>query len=132
MKRFLFCVCLMVAVLMGCKSDDDANLASTDPLEGQWSLVEISGGFTGGTQRFDSGVLAYTFLDGTLTVENYNTDPTVFIFLDSGTYPYELTEQNNANRFTLDGAVYAVDTLESNIFVFNDMVSDGFTYTLER
>lgn len=131
MKNLLLIVTIVSFSLIGCSNDDDAN-PNQDPLEGNWSLVRITGGFAGVNDTIPPNLRKYTFTNGTLTVVNTSTDqyPT---FLQNGEYPYKLSTENNEQILLINTRDYQVISLEANTFgIGDDIPVDGLGYSFER
>ncbi len=68
-------------------------------LHGTWNLSNVSGGIAGINEDFEPGLVQWVFDVelSTLTVDNQETEGSMYTGIESGSYPYLLFKQNNAN-----------------------------------
>lgn len=88
--------------------NDDASSGSTDPLNGYWNLLNVSGGFAGVDVDYDHGSVSWQFDTGTsmLRVENVsipNGPQSTFLPIPSGEYAYSIIEADGNKFLTIDG-----------------------------
>jgi hypothetical protein len=83
-----------------CNNDNDSSQIET--LNGIWNLKNVSGGFAGINEDFENGIITWTFNshNSTLTVENNNSQVSIYSGYENGTYPYS-TVENNGNEYIL-------------------------------
>lgn len=130
MKNLLLVLAIVSLSLVGCNNDDDT--FTQDPLEGNWSLVRITGGLAGITDTIPPNVITYNFSSGNLSVTNNNPEPD-FSFLQTGNYTYELTTNNNQQVLVIDDTTYEVISIDTEIFNLGDnRPVDGFGFAFER
>ena len=130
MKNILVVLCLTL-VFLNCKSDDDSQENSAT-LQGEWSLVNVSGRLAGVDDNFDTGVIVWSFDQETftLTVTNTNTETVVYDGLPTGTYDYKvLTTDGVTSSLVIDDYDFSmiIDTLTRTTLLLDDgIVVDGF------
>ena len=136
MKNILVALCLTL-MFMNCKSDDDSH-DNSGTLQGEWSLVNVSGGLAGVDDNFDTGVIVWSFNQETLTltVTNNNTEIVVYDGLPTGTYEYKvLTTDGVTSSLVIDDYDFSmiIDTLTHTTLLLDDgIVVDGFGVTFKR
>lgn len=87
---------LLLFSLSSCNSDDDTNDTTIPILQHKWTLISSGGGFAGTTYNFEEGVITWKFnADGTVNVVNNNQEENKPDSFDSGTYDYEVVNNNN-------------------------------------
>ena len=132
-------VMLLVAMLTSCSEDDSPQQLVNKKAEniqeaadGEWHLVQVSGSIAGVSHLFEPGTITWTFNDdGTVTVENTNTDEGVEDFLESGVYesayidndqmPSECDELLIVNNINFGCEQYLDDNLS-----LTQQVADGY------
>ncbi len=151
LKKLKFTIFVVIlAFFVSCTDELDTNSLENpksrrteifNPLEGCWSLVNVSGGFAGTNTNFPKGWITWDFntANQTITIVNNNLfEAPLYDGLESGTYNYnntltftscgnETTPINIINQFE---SCYAItnDTLTIN----NNQIADSFTLTLVR
>ena len=130
MKNLLLTLVIVSLSFVGCSSDDD--VPAQDSLEGNWSLVRITGGIAGITDTIPPNVIKYNFSNGNLSVVNNNPEPD-FSFLQTGNYTYELTTSNNQQVLVINDTTYEVISIDAEIFNLGDnRPVDGLAFAFER
>ena len=110
----------------------------------QWHLLNVSGGFAGVDIDYAMETIIWVFNvdfnnNGSIQVQNNNTDDTLEDGLNSGTYAISIPAQNNKSYLFIEfnefGEVLTT-TNEDLIIDQNSMSSgtgaDGFIYTFKR
>lgn len=92
-------VCLGL-VFLGCEKTDKARDDIFENLS--WNLTNISGGFAGVDNDFDTGLIVWTFDSGSLTVVNNNTSQDYDV-LASGDYSYSILQAGGKIYLKIDG-----------------------------
>lgn len=133
-----FYILTIVLVILSCSLDDDTQQTSPSMLNGEWSLVNASGGFSGANNDFEDGFITWKFEDTYVIITNNNTDPINTGFL-SGVYPYEVVTTANDTTFlfgqSLNTDYMKIRNLTDSQFIIEDdplMVIDGSTYTFSK
>lgn len=124
------------SLFISCSNSND-NTQAVPTLEGEWKLVNVSGGFIGTNQNFPAGQIKWTIdtANHTVTVNNTNTDPNAADILESGVYNYSLVPDPNAvctqtiNINNMDLGCYTVTDTD---LVISFEYADGFTLRLIR
>lgn len=129
---------LGVFIFTSCDSDDDT--APMDPIHGIWNLVNVSGGFAGINEDYESGSITWSFnsQDLTITVQNNTGQINLFSGYVTGTYPYAIIEANENVYLVINntefGSYIVSDTslnINQNEFSFGTG-ADGFFLQFER
>ncbi|WP_378174960.1 hypothetical protein [Aquimarina sp. SS2-1] len=130
MKRL--CFLLLSIILISCSNDDDDN--ATPTLQGEWNLVNASGGFTGLDADIAKGVIVWDFntTSGTVTIINNNTETSINTLLSSGTYTYQVSAPADADVLIINEVNYGRINLESAAFTITESAVDGFIFRFER
>lgn len=130
---------LVIYILfLSCSNDDDSNTNDDFLLNGQFSLVNVSGGLLGIDDDFEIGLIIWDF-DGNnwiLTVDNNNTANSVCDGLPSGTYNYQILTTTGENDYlVIDGMnlSYGITSSESAELILDEGVAlDGFLLSFNR
>ncbi len=131
-----FNILIFALMAWSCNSNDDGQQSSGKKLDGTWSLVNVSGGFAGVNDDFETGLIIWGF-DTTnfeITVTNNNTETVIFDGLPSGTYDYQiLTTTGEAAYLVVDSFSYEIAAPSTSVLILDeDITSDGFRLTLNR
>jgi hypothetical protein len=127
---------LSLGFFTSCNNDDDSNQVET--LNGIWNVKNISGGFAGIDDDYDSGVITWTFNNQVLTVENNESQGNIYSGFESGTYNYSTNEINGNNYILINDDEYGGFTLSINNLIINQNETssgsgaDGFMLQFER
>ncbi|WP_333600862.1 hypothetical protein [Flavobacterium sp.] len=127
---------LFFAILISCSSDSGA--ASTDPVQGQWKLVNVSGTFAGINNNFPPGQITWHFnsITQTVTVINNNTDPNKWDVLETGVYNYQIIinpEPSSCSEIIkINGGDMGCFTVSDNTLLIDQSIADGFAVTLKH
>ncbi len=102
MKPILIAFVLTLA-LSNCTDNDDG--AKKDILTGTWNVKNISGGFVGIDDDYESGVIVWTFNanNATLSVENNNEADVIYDGLPTGSYSYAILTVEGEQFLEIDG-----------------------------
>jgi len=100
-----------------CNNDDNSN--QMEILNGIWNVKNISGGFAGINDDYDTGIITWTFNNQILTIENNESQGNVYSGLESGTYNYSTNEINGNNYIIINNAEYGGFTLSVNNLTIN-------------
>ncbi|PLX15124.1 MAG: hypothetical protein C0599_17275 [Salinivirgaceae bacterium] len=138
MKNFLLPLLLISALVLStsCKKDDDET-TERDPISGNWNLKNVSGGFGGVDIDYTPGEVIWNFNLNTniLTVQK-NIEPTdpssSYVGLESGTYPFEIEENEETKTLFVNGEDKGFITLLDDVLQLNEGYIDGFMRTFER
>ena len=136
MKKAPTLLFALAFILMGCNDDDDNN--SSAGLEGNWKLVQISGGFSGTIYNFTPGTVVWNFdeSDTDITVTS-TVETNTYYGLSVGTHEYELSPNDNCNNSVnvlMDDyyANFGCSTIEGDTLTLNNGYADGEIYTFVR
>ncbi|MDN5213521.1 hypothetical protein QQ020_15730 [Fulvivirgaceae bacterium BMA12] len=138
MKRnFLILALLFFAgFIAGCENDED--ITPDQQLNGSWHLTNVSGGLAGVNIDYKKGEVKWDFdpKSGNLTIENLidSTGPEdIYAGLDSGTYPYEIRQEGDAQVLYIDNSERGILTIVDNTLKIDDgLIADGFITQFER
>ena len=140
MKTNFFIIISFVFILTNCTTSP-INDGAQQNIIIQWHLINVKGGGAVVNNNFDYETIVWVFNpDGTITIENNNTDESLEDSLDSGTYEYTIAEIDNISY------IYFPDTDEYGNIMFNSQneiiinqnitsagpITDGYIYTFER
>ncbi|WP_179353469.1 hypothetical protein [Winogradskyella vidalii] len=132
MKYQLF-ILAFTLIFFSCNSDDDAPQSSTTTLHGNWSLINVNGGFPGVNDDFESGLITWNFDDTEITVTNNNTHNVIHSGYPSGIYTYDVITTATDTTLVIENTNSKIITLTNNQLVIDQGVAaDGFQYTLSK
>lgn len=126
-----------VAVLLfGCSSSSETT-TPTAAFDGEWKLINVSGGFAGVNDNFPAGQIKWTVnsANNTVTVVNNNTNPDAQDVLESGVYPYLLENDTNSicsQTFNVNNMDLGCYEVTANQWTITFAYADGFTLTFVR
>ena len=139
MKHLIVFSLTFFFILTNCQNDDN-NSDNTDILNGQWNLINISGGIAGNNIDFENRLIFWSFNseNSTLTITNNNSDSTINDGLDSGTYSYSIQNSNGKSFLFINNSEFGNITvldgellINQNIFT-NANGADGFILKLNK
>ncbi|MGY3793008.1 hypothetical protein [uncultured Aquimarina sp.] len=132
MRRFYFI--LLSILMMSCSNDDDGNAVVQSTIEGEWSLVKVTGGFAGVDEDIDKGTIEWDFdeASGMVTITNTISDASFNTILPSGTYTYSISAPADADDLIVNNVNLGRLTLENSFFTVEESLVDGFTFRFER
>ncbi|OUR94254.1 hypothetical protein A9Q87_00995 [Flavobacteriales bacterium 34_180_T64] len=133
-----FLLTLGVITFTSCDNDDDSSQIVT--FEGTWNLKNISGGFAGIDDEYDSGIITWTFNNQNLmlNVINNSSQESIYSGYESGTYTYSITESNGSEYIVINTEVFGKLILLGNNLTLNQdetpsgSGADGFLLQFER
>lgn len=133
-KHLSLFVIVTFLLLSSCNSDSNS---TTDPVQGQWKLVNVSGTFAGIHDDFAPGVITWDFnpITQMVTVVNNNTDTNKWDVLETGVYTYHFVNNPDSpcgESIEIDGSVYGCYTVSNQTLVIDQAIADGFAITLHR
>ena len=129
-------VILSFTFITSCSNDNDSNQTKT--LNGIWNVKNISGGFAGIDDEYDTGIIRWIFDNQILTIENNESQGNIYTGFESGTYNYSTSEINGNNYITINNAEYGSFTLSANNLTINQndtssgAGADGFVLQFNR
>jgi len=129
---------LGIVLFTNCNNDDDDDSTQTESLNGIWNIKNISGGFAGINDEYETGIITWTFNNQILTVENNDIQGNIYSGFETGTYSYSSTEINGANYIIIENSEYGGYTLSTNNLTINQNETtsgsgaDGFMLQFER
>ena len=133
-------VLLGMVSIISC-SDDDDNVSQKETLNGNWNLINISGGFAGINDTLPEGLVTWSFdgQDSTLTIDNNCAQADLFCGHASGAYKYSTIEINNKFFLSINNnevGQYKIFNNNTLIIDQNNTQSssgtDGFLFRFER
>ena len=143
----LFVLILLSLFLSGCSSTENAplnpivsgNITPAPSLQGTWNLTKVSGGIAGINEVLGPGQIQWVFDVelSSLTVDNQKADGPMYTGVESGSHPYNLFKQNQANYlFVQDREIGRVVIVDGMLQINGNERSDGsgadfylFTFT---
>ena len=131
MKHF---VCILLFLAIGCSEDDDTSPnPNLSGVQGEWNLVNVTGGLIGLNENFEKGVIVWEFNEGKkiLKITNNNTT-NVYDVLPSGTYAYSILTVNDSKELIIDDKNIGNFELTTDQFTIDDQFRDGFRATFNR
>jgi len=139
-KILLLQIFIFTLILSACHHDDQPNYYPGNPnIEGQWKLVNVSGGISGTSYDYPPGMIKWKFngISQTVYVVNNNVDDNMQDLLPTGTYHYsfvnnEATPELCAQTIRIDGMNLGCYTISDDEFIMNQTESDGFMVKLIR
>lgn len=136
MKKQLSILGILLAILVSsCSSDSKSS--TTDPISGQWKLVNVSGTFAGINNDFPEGTITWDFnpITQTVTVTNSNTNADLWDVLETGIYTYQFVtnpELPCGESINIEGTPYGCYSIVNDSLVIDQSIADGFKITLKR
>jgi hypothetical protein len=124
---------LFTLLFSACSSSE----TTSNVVEGTtWNLVQVSGSFTGSVSNFTRGTIKWTFnqSNGTLLVENINTNPNLTDILENGTYPYQRISNPEPGSCSeilmIDGMNMGCFSISNNQLTIDQAILNGYTLRL--
>ena len=138
MKKCFLTAIFSVLLLTGCSVDN--NNPTPQVVIAHWNLIKTTGGVAGVNHTFPLKTVIWTFDEANLklTVVNNNTDDTKQDALDSGTYDYSVTKNNDDTYLSISENEFGGFKITSSQLVIdqNDLSqgsgADGFVYTFQK
>jgi hypothetical protein len=102
-----------------------------------WNLKNVNGGMIGLNIDYNSGEVIWTFQESTnkLIIQNNieSTGPEdIYAGLDSGTYDYEILEENESQVLYIDGSLRGVLLITNSTLTIDDgIAADGYITSFE-
>lgn len=128
--KISFYILILTLVTWSCDTNDDGQQPSSKKLEGTWSLVNVSGGFAGVDDDFETGLITWNFntTSSEITVANNNTATVVYDGLPSGTYNYQIiASTGEAAYLVVDSFSYDITAPSASALILDEgIASDGF------
>ncbi|WP_299221789.1 hypothetical protein [uncultured Aquimarina sp.] len=130
--RHLFIIMLSI-ILISCSNDDDT-INRSDSLQGEWNLVNVTGGFAGIDQDFERGTIIWNFNESTnmVTVTNTSTITGVYDGFPSGVYSYSIVAPADIDELVVNDINLGTFTVSSTNFQVTQQFRDGFEIRFER
>jgi len=124
-------------IIASCNNDDSIQATI---INGTWNLKNISGGLVGINDDYNQGIIKWIFDNQalTLTVENNNSQNTIYDGFESGIYSYSILESGGNSYLIVEDTEFGGYTLtEKNLIIDQNKTStgsgaDGFIIDLER
>ncbi|MBP2833554.1 hypothetical protein J8281_15265 [Aquimarina sp. U1-2] len=137
MNRIFLLICIALHTLSSCSNDDNSSMnpdANILDFNGQWHLINVSGGFVGLDHNFDRGVVVWSFNDtgNTVTIVNNNNDSTIQDLLPTGTYRYSIISVRGNQEFILDDINRGNFERTANGFNITESFKDGLKFIFQR
>ena len=141
MKQNILILLASFFITFSCSVDNKSNDISDENVISLWHLTSASGGISGVNDQFSLGIIGWVFDDenGTVTIENNNSDSGKEDGLDSGTYNYSIIETETASFIIVDGIELGELLFTSNNFfeinqneTSTGPAADGYIYTFQR
>ncbi len=130
--RNLFALVFSI-ILISCSNDDDSDNRSVS-IQGEWNLVNVTGGFAGVNQDFEKGTIIWNFDESAMTVSvtNNNTITGVYDGLSSGSYDYSIVAPADVDELVVNDINLGTFTISSSSFTVTQQFRDGFEILFER
>ena len=107
----------------------------TENIIGSWSLTNVRGGLIGADDKFEKGLITWTFDGNRVDINNQNTENSKKDSFDSGIYPYKLFVPENQSTWYLQVDDYTLGSpqiLNSKRMVIPRRASSDFVYIFEK
>ena len=106
-------------------------------IEGQWKLINVSGGIAGINDSFSPNQIIWTINSSnhTVTVVNTNTNPDLNSVLETGIYPFSIENNSNSvcnQTITINGMNLGCVLLSVNELNINYQFADGYNLKFIR
>jgi hypothetical protein len=143
MNTTLFCMLLMAACDKNQDNEGSATLltgAYASAMEGNWNVSNVSGGFAGINDDFESGLIRWNFDSGSLELHivNNETSESLYDGYPTGTYGYSILEQEEEAYLFIEGQEFANISLSGGKLALDGNIrsegsgADFFILTLQR
>ena len=138
MRRSLTLIVLSaIALLIGCSSSDGIG---KDPIDGNWEVHNISGGFAGINDDYQQGTIIWSFdsQNSKLTISNNNATNTIYDGFESGEYSYSIIHIDKRLYLQINGQEFGGVIISLNELVVNQNITstgsgaDGFVILLKK
>lgn len=132
MKTIPFLSALIAAfILYSCSSNDDN--VQNNTITGSWTLVASTGTIAGINHQFNENTIIWSFnTNNTVTILNNNTDETLQSGFPSGTYPYNIANNDVVascpKNITIDMAEFGCIAIYESEMDINQNIADGINY----
>jgi hypothetical protein len=136
--QLLFILCSFF-ILTNCSTN---STPATDPLEVQikWSLINVSGGFSGVNKQFELETIIWHFNEETssLTVINANEDESIEDGLNSGIYTFYVLNTNDKSFLIVDNNEFGNLVIDTESLTINQNITsegdgaDRYLYEFQR
>ncbi|WP_166965438.1 hypothetical protein [Yeosuana marina] len=141
MKQYIYVLLLLFSVtLNNCSLNSTNDTNTSQIIKSSWNLVNISGGFAGVNENFNTGEIVWSFNEDNsiLTVTNTNTSGSIEYGPISGTYSFSVTN-NGSNLFLfIDSNEFGSFTVTQNQLIIDQSMTtngsavDKFIYIFQR
>jgi len=117
-KGILYVVLGLFVVFVGCSDDDEPQ---ADPLDGAWSIINISGGFAGIDDDYTQGDIVWNFdtISSEIGVQNNNPTNTIYDGLDSDEYPYTILTVGKDKYLQINGQEFGRMSITQYMMTLN-------------
>ena len=140
MKQYICVVFSFLFLLTSCSINDNNNNDLQPIVLSFWHLTNTTGGISGVDDSFELDTVVWFFneIDGTVEVENNNTEDTKQYGLESGIYAFSIITEGNKDFIIIDRNELGQITVNQTNFVINENitsegdVADGYIYTFQR
>lgn len=98
MKQYVYVLLILFSVtLTNCSLNSTSDTNTSQIVKSSWNLVNISGGFAGVNENFNTGEIVWSFNEDNsiLTVTNTNTSGSIEYGPISGTYSFSVTNKGS-------------------------------------
>ena len=127
-------------MLSNCSLDNGNNSESGTITIVFWHLTNTSGGLAGVDDQFDLDKVIWSFneVNGTLIIQNNNTDDTKQDGLPSGTYSFSVSLNSGNYLLYIDGAEFGSYSISDTELIIDQNITtsgsgaDGFVYTFKK
>lgn len=138
MKNGKLCLLILLSLVLciSCSNEDDSTQVET--LKGIWKVKNISGGIAGIDDKYEAGIITWTFNNEILTVENNENQGSIYSGFENGTYNYSTSEINGVRYIMINNTEYGGFTLSINSLLINQnetssgLGADGFILEFEK
>lgn len=137
MKKFILLNLICLLFCISCSEDDD--IIYNDPIEGNWSLVNVSGSLMGVNQDIETGTIVWTFnpAENTVTIVNNNTDEEITDFFESGTYTYNYESNEGetelcSESLLIENIDFGCRDFNNNTMTLSNTWEDGYELTFVK
>ncbi|WP_338356819.1 hypothetical protein [Yeosuana marina] len=141
MKQYVYVLLILFSVtLTNCSLNSTSDTNTSQIVKSSWNLVNISGGFAGVNENFNTGEIVWSFNEDNsiLTVTNTNTSGSIEYGPISGTYSFSVTNKGSNLFLFIDSNEFGSFTVTQNQLIIdqsittNGSAADKFIYIFER
>jgi len=126
--KIISVLCFAFFLSLGCHKED-----TQDGIDGQWSMVQASGGIAGFNQAYPKGKIIWKFEDNKISISNMYEGQLNFSF-PTGNYNFQIVDEKDKSVLQINNDSYGKIVISNDSLTIDQspFISDGFFYTFVR